>query len=504
MPIESHTTDDMKTAMLIRNKPEAIFLLFLTFHAACWTLLPALVNPNLPVDVIEGLAWGHEWQFGYYKHPPIKPWFLEIAAILSGRGDWAMYLLSQICVVTAFWAIWRLAKDFFSPKLALISVLLLEGIYYHNFTSPEFNVNVAQLPFWAMTILLTWHGLTRRSTVSWALAGACIGFGFLSKYVFLFLAASIVIMLFTVKTFRLALRTPGPWLGALIALIVASPHLYWSVQNKFPTIAYAMEMADPGSRSILNHIFYPFRFLVTQALILVPPLIMLWTLRKERHDPAEKVHSSDEACFFLLFVSLGPPLLMAAVSAVFGWKIRSMWATPLFLISGIALVYLLRNRLSTIRLRSFAMVFGVFFFLSLMVYWGLSEIGPSFTHRAKRIHFPGQALAMSVTEKWHEHYEQPPEIIVGSYWIAGNIAYYAPHRASVFIGADPKKAPWISPSDIQKKGAVIIGRSREDAYKMVPFNPGVVIDKGSIKLAPACRGDLAPLEFWMLILPPGN
>ncbi len=473
-------------------------------HAFCWTLLPTLVNSNLPVDVIEGLAWGHEWELGYYKHPPMKPWFLEIAAILSGRADWAIYLMSQIFVVTAFWAIWRLAKAFFSPTLALIAVLMLEGVYYHNFTSPEFNVNVAQLPFWAMTILFAWHGVSRRSTVSWALVGACIGFGFLSKYVFLFLAASIVLMLFAVKSFRTVLKTPGPWLGALIALFIASPHLYWLLQNDFPTIAYAVRMADPGARSILNHVFYPLRFLVSQSLILIPLLIMLWTLRKEQRDPVEKTHSSTEAGIFLLFVALGPPLLMAVVSALFGWKIRSMWATPLFLISSITLIYFFRDRLSTTRLRGFAVVFGVFFLLSPLIYWGLAEIGPTFTHRAKRIQFPGRALAMTVTEKWHDHFEHPPEIIVGSYWIAGNIAYYAPRRATVFIDADPKKAPWVSSSDIAQKGAVVIGRSREEAYEMVPLNPIAVIDEGPITLAPAFSGDLDPLAFWMLILPPEN
>ena len=41
-------------------------------------------------------------------------------------------------------------------KLSFISVLLLEGIYFYNFTSPEFNVNVAQLPFWSITAYFTW------------------------------------------------------------------------------------------------------------------------------------------------------------------------------------------------------------------------------------------------------------------------------------------------------------------------------------------------------------
>ena len=39
-------------------------------------------------------------------------------------------------------------------KLSLISVLLLEAIYFYNFTTPEFNVNVCQLPFWSFNSLL--------------------------------------------------------------------------------------------------------------------------------------------------------------------------------------------------------------------------------------------------------------------------------------------------------------------------------------------------------------
>jgi 4-amino-4-deoxy-L-arabinose transferase-like glycosyltransferase len=495
----------MNTAML-KNKPETVFWLFVIVHTFFWTLIPALVNPNLPYDVIEGLAWGHEWQWGYYKHPPIKPWFLEAMAVLSGRADWAMYLLSQICIVPAFWAIWRLGKEFFSPLLALIAVLMLEGVYYHNFTSPEFNVNVAQLPFWALTILFTWYGVRYRSTGAWAVAGACIGLGFLSKYVFLFLVGPIVIMLFGIPSFRPLLRTPGPWIGALIALAMAAPHLYWFVQNDYPTAAYAVEMADPGSRSIINHFLYPLRFLIGQSLILIPLLIMLWTLRKKPQEPTEKIHASAEATVFLLFVSLAPPLLMAMISALFGWKIRSMWATPLFLISSVTLIYFLRDRLSTARLRGFAITFGIFFCLSLVAYMGHTHFGPAFTERPKRTHFPGRVLASIVTAKWHAHFEQPPEIIIGSYWLGGNIAYYAPHRASVFIDADPKKAPWVSAAQIERSGAVIIGHNRQEAYSMVPSarNPGDVIDVGPFTVAPAYWRELPPFEFWMLIVPPAN
>ena len=48
---------------------------FLALHAAVWTALPALLYPNLPLDLIEALIYGREWQLGYDKLPPL-PWWL--------------------------------------------------------------------------------------------------------------------------------------------------------------------------------------------------------------------------------------------------------------------------------------------------------------------------------------------------------------------------------------------------------------------------------------------
>ena len=40
-----------------------------------WTALPSLIYFNLPLDVIEAMVYGREWQLGYDKLPPL-PWWL--------------------------------------------------------------------------------------------------------------------------------------------------------------------------------------------------------------------------------------------------------------------------------------------------------------------------------------------------------------------------------------------------------------------------------------------
>ena len=62
----------------IAASPGQAFAGFLALHAAVWTALPALLYPNLPLDLIEALVYGREWQLGYDKLPPLPWWLVEI------------------------------------------------------------------------------------------------------------------------------------------------------------------------------------------------------------------------------------------------------------------------------------------------------------------------------------------------------------------------------------------------------------------------------------------
>ena len=66
-------------------------------------------------------------------------------------------------------------------------MLLIEGIYFYNFTTPEFNVNVAQLPFWALTIYYTWRCIKYDKAIDYVFLGLFAGLGILSKYLFIYL-----------------------------------------------------------------------------------------------------------------------------------------------------------------------------------------------------------------------------------------------------------------------------------------------------------------------------
>ena len=157
-------------------------------HLAVWALLPSILNNNLPLDTIEALAWASNLDWGYYKHPPFSAWSVEFFYQIFGNKDWSYYLLSQIFVVSSFVIIFKFSENFFKNKIySLISVFLLEGIYFYNFTTTEFNVNVSQLPFWCFTVYYCWKSLNSNKTMDWILFGVFAALGILSKYLFFFL-----------------------------------------------------------------------------------------------------------------------------------------------------------------------------------------------------------------------------------------------------------------------------------------------------------------------------
>ena len=176
-----------------KNIPNA-FVIFLFFHLIVWTLVPTFSNVNLPLDTIEALAWGSNLDWGFDKHPPLSAAAVEFFYYLFGSQDWAYYFLSQVFLIIAFIYIWKFSEEIFDEKIySLISLFILEGVFFYNFTTPEFNVNVSQLPFWALTIYYFWKSINTNKILHWFLFGVFSALGFLSKYLFIYLLLGISI-----------------------------------------------------------------------------------------------------------------------------------------------------------------------------------------------------------------------------------------------------------------------------------------------------------------------
>src|SRR3982074_2467413 len=195
----------------IERRPQAACAWFPARHALVGPALPALLYPNLPLDLIEALTYGREWQLGYDKLPPLPWWLVELVHQLVGV-DAAYYALAQIAVVGAFAVVWATARPLVGSVGALVAVLILDGLHYFHYTAAKFNHDVIQLPLWALAGYAFHAALRRGRVLHWVLLGVAVGLALWAKYFVVVLAAPLALFLLFDRDARKALMTPGPWI----------------------------------------------------------------------------------------------------------------------------------------------------------------------------------------------------------------------------------------------------------------------------------------------------
>jgi len=417
-----------------------IFFLFLIIHLFVWTLIPSLTNVNLPLDTIEALAWGSNLDWGFSKHPPMSAFAAEVFYQIFGSQDWAYYFLSQIFVVSAFFVVWIFSKEFFkNQNHCLISVLLLEGIYFYNFTTPEFNVNVCQLPFWALSVLYAWKGFKDNKTSDWLLFGLFAALGILSKYLFVYLLVAMdVFFIYMIIKKQANFKS---LISLLPFLLVLFPHLVWLMENDYITITYGLHRTGAGDQNLLDHFLHPIIFLGKQIGILIPFFAMLlFAILKFK----TRFNFKDKKLLFLLIINVVPIIFMFLTSLIMGVKIRTMWMTPFYLFSGVLFVYLFQKKIDLKKIDKFFTAFLVLFILSPVTYSYVS-----ISNTDKRTDYPGKEIARLVENRWGKNFSNEIGVVVGDEWFGGNLSYHLSSRPKWFNKLDKNL------ENLGKEGGVI-------------------------------------------------
>ena len=454
--------------MILKKNINKALYLFLVTHLILWTLVPFFSNTNLPLDTIEALAWGSNLDWGYYKHPPFSAFAVEIFYTIFGNNDWAYYLLSQIFVITALYFVWQFSYMILEDKLySLLAVLILSSISFYNYKTPEFNVNVSQLPFWALSVYLFWRGLNFNKRIDWILFGVISAIGFLSKYLFIYILLSLFIFfILHIKKYSRSIKNYS--LSIIISLGLLTPHFIWLLDNNFVTIFYGLNRSGFTDYYLINHLKYPLVFLLKQIIVLIPFFIMIFAIIKKIKI---RINTNDKKTLFLIFINFIPILLMLMTSVLTGAKIRTMWMMPFYLFLGTLFLILYKKSIELKNIKKFYYIFLFFFILSPAVY-----LGTSLADQTKKTDFPGKEIARLVQNKWDENFTNEIKIVVGDEWAAGNLSYHLYSRPT-----------WMS--DLKNKTSSIT----DDQGVIYTGNPEILK-----KICPGVFGTIKPIGYCMI------
>jgi 4-amino-4-deoxy-L-arabinose transferase-like glycosyltransferase len=426
--------------MIQPGKEKKIFYLLCLYHLIIWTIVPYYSNKNLPLDVIEALAWGQDFDLGYNKHPPLSAWIPGLLFKIFGNKDWIYYLLSQVFIVISFIFLWKLSSFFLKKNYQiLLSVLTIEGIAFFTFETPQFNVNICQIPLWIGTVYFFFKSIRKNKITDWIFLGVFSALGFLTKYIFAYLLISLFFYL--VFIFLIKKKINFNSLYALLTFfLITLPHFQWLIQNDFTTIYYAVKRGGLNEFNIYNHLLNPLKFLTSQIAISLPFLLLGYFLIKKIKI---KLPFNNEKFIFLIFSFILPFFLILITSIISGSRIRTMWMIPFYSLIGVFFIFLYQDQINLKKLKKFYIILIIFLVISPTLY-SLRSI-----YKDSRTGYEGKKIALQIEKEWKTISKEKISNVGFSEWYAGNLSYQLSNRPKVFLEEN---------NNFYKKPAVIIAK----------------------------------------------
>lgn len=506
------TSLGMRSVSRVSPQLRAILYFLLGFVVIFWTLIPILGHHSPPLDVIEMSTWAHVPQLGYYKHPPLPAWGIYASQLLFGRNSFALFLPSALSISIAIFAVWPLALRFFGAKRGIVALFLQATLIYYNLYAPDYNHNVAQIPFWALTVSAFYFAVVDGRSRYWIGFGAALGVTTLSKYSAAFLPMACVVFLLWDKQARRYLNFGNVALAAIAFFLVLGPHLFWLVQHDFAPIHY---MNDRLGDLSLNASWSE-RFISYVAMQILVHLVLigagLWCLRAKKNICAVKSDQPEVPVLskldqrFLWVLGFGP-FAITVLLGLSGSYLHPMWATAMFPLSGLIFV-----RLAGVRVDVFWSRNCLIAWILLMSFLGATYAAKNtagwhqLTKKYARASYPGPELARALDQKWRLAFPgKPLRYIVGTSWEAGVASFESSFETEVLIEGDLTISPWISEAKLSNCGALVVWDPNVDMLTSLRLRWPQIREQEPLLIMPERAATYAALKLsWAIIPPQGN
>jgi 4-amino-4-deoxy-L-arabinose transferase-like glycosyltransferase len=441
---------------MLRARPALLFWVATLGQALVWILVPTLFYGAPPGMLPLVLEIGHGWPLGSAFGPPLANWAAELAFNLAGHRVFGIYVLSQVCVVVTFWAVWTLGRSVVGSQHAVIAVLLMAGITAFSVPTVAFGPPVLATPLTALALLYYWRAVGQGLRHNWFYLGLDLGLLMLTTYAGLILL--FLIGLFTILNprARAAFATLEPWVAGMILIALAFPHLLWidRVGQSPPPMAQAL--FEP--RRVLDGLAVIAWILMFHAGFLALVIVAVGISSGPR-SPAPVFTRAPVDAFaknFVYFFACLPAVVSALVSITLERPTPVGGVAPLVVLSGLAVVTAFGD---VIRLHRQGVLWRLWVALLLLppaaaivgvvgLPWTLG-IGLE-TDR------PARAMAQFFTDAFRRRTGHPLSIVVGDAEIGPLIAMASSDRPGLLLADRPQFTPLVTDADVRAKGAILV------------------------------------------------
>ena len=265
--------------MIRPSTPTLVLLLALAVRLVVAALVP------LHPDEAYYWEWSRHLAAGYFDHPPAIAWFIRGGTILLGDTPSGVRLWCVVAGFVAGWAVTRTASRIASEAAGVAAAVAFAAL---PVMSGVFVLATPDAPLLMFTALALWAAAAAVDETGapasfgwWLVAGLASGLALVSKYTGILLPAGIFAALVASRALRSALRTPGPWVAALVSAVVFLPVVLWNAQHEWSSFQFQFGHGL-GGRIDINFWRRELELLGGQLLVASPILFVLGAASLER------------------------------------------------------------------------------------------------------------------------------------------------------------------------------------------------------------------------------
>ena len=294
--------------------------------AAVFRLL-LFLGLDLYADEAYYWMWGRRPATGYLDHPPMVAWLVRAGGALLPAEPGVRILFvacGALAVVFAGLIARELSDDPRAPGVAAVlaatsPILMLTG-----------GLALPDAPVEAAYAVATWL-LVRARGRGWITAGVAVGLALLSKYTAALLAPALLLLLLVDPDLRRQLKTPWPWLGGAVAVLVFLPNLLWNASHGWVSIVVQMRHGTASGATLRSFLEFVGGLVGGAGVVAFP--LGAWRLARGRDTASLRVAAATLV-----------PVAVTTLSALRG-KVEANWAALVFpALCGAAAAQLVRLR----------------------------------------------------------------------------------------------------------------------------------------------------------------
>uniref|UniRef100_Q07TF2 Glycosyltransferase RgtA/B/C/D-like domain-containing protein n=1 Tax=Rhodopseudomonas palustris (strain BisA53) TaxID=316055 RepID=Q07TF2_RHOP5 len=409
-------------ALLDSQRQQRAVIATLAVYAAIWTAYRAIATwpRDIHADVSELYGWSRELAFGYDKHPPLSAAVAKLWLLVFPVGDLSLHLLATANIAVTLYIAWRTMRRYLSPDKTVFGLALLMLIPFFNFIALKYNANAVLLPLWALTIDAFLRAYDRRKPGWAAAAGAFAALAMLGKYWSVVLVGALGLAALVDSRRAAFFRSPAPWVMAVVGLAVLAPHLWWLVDNRFPTFAYAAAHSAP---SFAQNLAATASYLAgCLGYIALPLLASTWLLRPSGAALRDVTLPADPHRRLVLFIQLALIVLPVPFALAMGLRIVPLWTMPAWTLLPIVLLASPLIAVGREAVRRIVAITALFTLAMLAAAPGVA-LAIHLTNPPGSFEY-ASLLAEKIEQQWNSRSATAIPLVAGDTVLAANTAFY--------------------------------------------------------------------------------